>query len=459
MADAEPLPPLRDSVRYIRALGRPTVAQVLDEAQALGRTAIQPRCGVGGHPEMTALLRALEAGAAPDILSVTIDSHTRLKRFAQARQALAANPRELNGYPLVAHGWRRGRQLTEAVAAPLEVRHGSPEAELLFETAVASGITSFEGGGISYNLPYSKSVPLADSLRSWAVVDRRCGELADLGVVVDRELFGTLTAVLVPPSVSLAVSVLEAVLASRAGVRCLSIAYPQGGNLVQDVAALRAVPVLAERYLDPQVRVHAVLHEFMGVFPRRRSNAEDLILYGALTARLGGASKVVVKTYREAYGVPDAQANVAGLRLADRANSPLLGFLAVEENLVRQELDWILAETAELVDPVLAAPDTEAAIIDAFARGTLDIPFSASRQARSEVIPKRGPDGAIRYLSVGGLPLSRRSVRRNLDLLGGAAAAEPDETVFEELARDVNYFPDLFGEDGASAREGDRSAH
>ena len=117
-----------------------------------------------------------------------------------------------------------------------------------------------------------------------------------------------LTAVLVPPSISLAISVLEAVLAARAGVRCISVAYPQGGHLVQDVAALRAIPLLADRYLPAGVRVHAVLHEFMGVFPRIRGNAEDLIFYGALVARLGGASKLITKTYQEAYGIPETQA-------------------------------------------------------------------------------------------------------------------------------------------------------
>ncbi|MFR9792563.1 hypothetical protein ACL07V_28525 [Streptomyces sp. MB22_4] len=111
---------------------------------------------------------------------------------------------------------------------------------------VASGITSFEDGGISA------------SLAAWEEVDRRCGEPAELGVVVDRELFGTLTAVLVPPSISLAVSVLEAVPAVRAGVRCVSIAYPQGGHVV---AALRAIPELAARYLGPDVLVPPVLRE------------------------------------------------------------------------------------------------------------------------------------------------------------------------------------------------------
>ncbi|MFV0126942.1 methylaspartate mutase [Streptomyces sp. HMX112] len=443
----DPAPPsLQESAAYITSLGKPTAEAVLRRAGEAGRVAVQPRCGVGGHREMKRLLRTLEAEAAPDILTLTIDSHTRLRRFEQARRTLADNPRDLNGYPLVTHGWRRGRDLNEAVAAPLEVRHGSPDARLLFEVAVASGITSFEGGGISYNLPYSKAVPLAESLAAWEEVDRRCGELAELGVVIDRELFGTLTAVLVPPSTSLAISVLEAVLATRAGVRCVSVAYPQGGHLVQDVAALRAVPVLAERYLPAGVAVPPVLHEFMGVFPRARRDAEDLILYGALVARLGGARKVISKTHQEAAGIPDTQANVDGLRLADRANSPLLDFLTVDEAGVTAELERILREVDEIVAPVLGrGGDPRAAIVEAFADGSLDIPFSASRYARSDIVPRRDAEGAIRYLSAGSLPFSRRTVRDNHELLGEVGPVPaPMGQMLAGLTADIHYFPDLF---------------
>ncbi|MEU5421616.1 methylaspartate mutase [Streptomyces sp. NPDC020667] len=443
----EALPPLAESVDYITSLGKPTAARVLGDAREAGRVAIQPRCGVGGHEEMKALLRELEDQAAPDILTLTIDSHTRLKRFEQALRSLNRAPADLNGYPLVSHGYQRGRDMNESVAAPLEIRHGSPDARILFDVAVASGITSFEGGGISYNLPYSKAVPLAESLAAWQAVDEVCGELADLGLVVDRELFGTLTAVLVPPSISLAISVLEAVLAAHAGVRCISVSYPQSGHLVQDVAALRAVPALARTYLPPGVEVHAVLHEFMGVFPKRRGNAEDLIFYGALVARLGGASKLITKTYQEAFGIPDTRANVEGLRLADRANSPLLGFITVDEERVADELAWILAEVADIVEPVLAAPDTTTAVIDAFAAGRLDIPFSASRYAKSEIIPKRDAEGAIRYLSTGSLPFGDRTRRHNSDLLKGADSTDPViGSLLTGLTDDINYFPALFRE-------------
>ena len=57
---------MRDCVSYIIASGKPTVAHVLAQLRDRGRVAVQPRCGVGGHAEMRALLRALEAEAGPD---------------------------------------------------------------------------------------------------------------------------------------------------------------------------------------------------------------------------------------------------------------------------------------------------------------------------------------------------------------------------------------------------------
>ncbi|HXM58731.1 MAG TPA: methylaspartate mutase [Candidatus Dormibacteraeota bacterium] len=437
---------MSETIDYVRSLGKPTVADVLRGAQRRGRTTIQPRCGVGGHEAMLALLRDLEAGAHPDILTVTIDSHTRLRRFEQALRVLNVNPADLNGYPLVTHGWRRGRELNECVRVPIEVRHGSPDARVLFGVALAAGITSFEGGGISYNLPYAKDVPIADSLAAWREVDALCGEVARAGLVVDRELFGTLTAVLVPPSISLAISVLEAVAAAREGVSCISIAYPQGGNLTQDVAALRAIPELSRRYVPAGAEVFAVLHEFMGVFPRVRAHAEQLILHGALTARLGGATKLITKTYQEAFGIPDAGANAEGMRLADLANSPLLDFISEDGERVEEELRWILREVAEIVEPVLEARgDLYANIAARFETGELDIPFSASRHAHSDVIPRRDPTGAIRYLDPGRLPLSEASMRRNRDLLDLDADVEMS-TLMAALTDDVNYFPALFGE-------------
>lgn len=433
-AAAAALPSWPEITEWLRA---PDRRHAVDVLRAARRPFVQPRCGVGDHDAMLALLRTLRA-ADPGLLSVTIDSHTRLGDFAAAARVLRERPEDLNGYPLPAHGWARGRELVASVDVPLEIRHGSPEARDLFAYALAAGITSFEGGGIGYNLPYSKDVPLRDSLVSWQQIDAACGVLAADGVIVDRELFGTLTAVLVPPSISLACTLIEARLAADAGVRCLSIAYPQGGEIYQDVAALRSISVLAKRYLPAHVEVHPVLHEFMGVFPRCVGCADALILLGGLTARLGCATKLINKTHQEALGIPDAAANAHGIRTAALGCSPLLDFVELDEAFLAEESDWLLREVTELVDPVLAAGDPISRTVTAFADGRLDMPFSASRHARSAVVPGRDERGAVRFRDIGHLPFSTEVKRRN-DSCFRLPPTTPADRLVATLSEDIYH--------------------
>jgi methylaspartate mutase epsilon subunit len=411
------LPPLGESIDYIRQLGKPTVAEVLGRADAQRRVLVQPRCGVGDHEQMRRLLRELEQGARPEILTITIDSHTRLKKWDAALRVLNTDPGQLNGYPLVTHGWQRGRELNESVRAPLQIRHGSPDPGVLFDTSLACGITAFEGGGIGYNLPYCKTVPIADSLAAWREVDRTCGRLAAEGVIVDRELFGTLTAVLMPPSISLAMTLLEAISAAQDRVGCLSIAYPQSGHVWQDVAALRCVRRLSGKYLPPGTVVFPVLHQFMGVFPWDRQEARSLVAYGGLIARMGGAVKVITKTADEAYGIPTTEANLDGMLTARLMHQPFFDFIPVDEAAVSEEMEAIEREVADLIEPLLSERDLHPAIVRAFAAGRLDIPFAASRYTRSAVIPVRDSSGAIRFLDHGELPFQRATLARNEELV------------------------------------------
>lgn len=435
---AATLPSWPEVLGYYRSSAKPTVRDVLRDADQSGRPAVQPRCGVGAHDDMTRLLRTLEQHGEPDILTLTIDSYTRLKRFSTAAATLRRAPRELNGYPLVAHGWRRGRELNEAVRAPLEVRHGSPDGRELFAVTVAAGITSYEGGGITYNIPYCKDVPLDVSLEAWRQIDAACGVLASAGVVVDREVFGTLTAVLMPPSICLAVCLLEAYAAAVEGVRCVSIAYPQGGEIHQDIAALRLIRELGARYLPPNVEVYPVLHQFMGVFPRVTEVADALILYGGLTARLGGATKIINKTNQEAYGIPDPMANARGIRTTMLGCAEFLDFVALDEERVAEEAYWLRREVVELIEPVLNGGYLLKEIADAFRSGRLDVPFSASIHARSEVIPRRDEQGAIRFLHAGNLPFSRATLRRNEHRL--RARRDPKHRLIESITSDIDYF-------------------
>lgn len=443
---AHELPSFAETVSYIKGLRKPSVHQLLTRADAAGELLIQPRCGVGAQEKMAELLRFLEQEARPDILSLTIDAYTRLCQFDKAARVLQENPGNLNGYPLVCHGYRKVRELNELVRAPIEIRHGSPDARLLFEMSIAGGVTSFEGGGICYNLPYSKSVPVGDSLRAWRYVDQRCGELAQHGIIVDRELFGTLSAVLIPPSVGLAMTLLEALCAVKEGVRCLSIAYCQGGHMAQDAAALRAIRELARRYLPPEVGVFPVLHQFMGAFPVARHDAEALILRGSLAARMGRATKIINKTHEEALGIPTPGANAQGIWTTRVANSLISDFVRLDDEEVAEEEHWIIREVEEIVAPILDKADLYRAIEDGFAEGLLDIPFSASRYAQSGVLPMRDRSGAIRYHSAGKLSLGEATRQRNARLLRDVSDS-PAFSLFKKLTRDIMYFADVSRKD------------
>ncbi|EYF05461.1 amino acid kinase family protein [Chondromyces apiculatus] len=434
-------PPWDEVIGHLRSLGKPTVRDVLRRADGEGRLLIQPRCGVGGHEAMRRLLERLEGEAQADILTLTIDSYTRLCRFESASHMLEVDPQGLNGYPLVSHGHLRGRELDAALRAPLQIRHGSPDPRALFDVAIAAGITAFEGGGICYNLPYCKDVPLAHSLRCWQEVDRRCGELAREGILVDRELFGTLTAVLIPPSLSLAMTLLEALLAAREGVKCLSIATCQSGHFVQDLAALRAIRRLAARHLPGDVEVYPVFHEWMGPFSSVRQTADATIFYGALTAHKGRATKLINKTYEEALGIPSVEANIAGIWMARAATSSLFELVSVPEDQVEEEVTAILTEAEEIVAPVLGEADLPAAIVRAFADGRLDIPFSPSRHARSAVVPLRDPSGAIRYFQTGNLSFSEATKRRNEQMLAAVVRSEAFD-MYAKLKADIMHFCD-----------------
>jgi methylaspartate mutase epsilon subunit len=430
-------PEVKEVLSYFRQLSKSTVHSRLQAARRSGQMLVQPRCGVGRHIDMHALITSLEQLASPDIATLTIDAHTRLKRFEVAARVARHEPHQLNGYPLVAHGFRLGRELNEAVQAPVQIRHGSPDPRLLFEVALAAGFSAFEGGGIGYNIPYCKDVRLEDSLQWWREVDETCGMLAGHGIVVDREFFGTLTAVLMPPAIQLTMAMLEALMAWESGVRCLSIAVCQTGHTVQDLAMLRAIPRLAQRYLpDATEFVFPVFHQFMGAFPADRHHSDALILRGAMVAKAGGAAKTINKTHQEAFGVPTLEANVSGILLSKAANSWILDLVDVAAERVDEEIDWLLDEVDALLAPVLCGPDLLQAVCAGFATGRLDVPFSASRHARALVVPMRSRDGTIRIFDFGKLPMPERIRRHHMKQLAGVA----DDDIFNKLEADILWF-------------------
>ena len=60
-------------------------------------------------------------------------------------RSVLENANLLNGFPLTVHGHEVARAVYEDVEKPISLRHGTPDARLLVETALAAGVTEIEG--------------------------------------------------------------------------------------------------------------------------------------------------------------------------------------------------------------------------------------------------------------------------------------------------------------------------
>ena len=391
-------------------------SQKLLDAKRDGRTLVQPRAGVPVLEEHIKLLQYLQDNGEADLLPSTIDSYTRQNRYEEAENGISESIRlgraMLNGFPAVNHGVAKCRQVIESVNVPVQVRHGTPDARILAEITLAGGFTSYEGGGISYNLPYCKNNPMERTIRDWQYVDRLTGLYEEMGISINREPYGPLTGTLVPPCISHAAAIIEALLAAEQGVKNITVGYGQCGNLVQDIAAIRTLQELTDEYLQKfgyhDVQVTTVLHQWMGGFPADEAKAFGVISSGSLTAALAKATKVIVKTPHEAVGIPTMEANAEGLRCTKQVVNMMADqnfqsdSLEAEKEIIRQETRCIVDKCFELGNGDIAV-----GVCRGVEAGVLDVPFAPCRANAGLMLPCRDNDGAVRILKPGNLPFSK----------------------------------------------------
>ena len=438
---------LEEAVAYHKSMpdNRKFGKKLLD-AKRDGRTLVQPRAGVPVVEEHIKLMQYLEKYGEADLLPSTIDSYTRQNRYEEAENGIAESIRLgralMNGFPAVNHGVAKCRQVIESVSLPMQVRHGTPDARLLTEITYAGGFTSYEGGGISYNLPYCKNIPMERTIRDWQYVDRLTGLYEEMGVSINREPYGPLTGTLVPPCVSHAAAIIEALLAAEQGVKNITVGYGQCGNLVQDIAAIRTLEELTDEYLQKygynDVQVTTVLHQWMGGFPADEAKAFGVISSGSLIAALAKATKVIVKTPHEAVGIPTMEANAEGLRCTKQVVNMLSeqtfqsANLELEKEIIRQETRCIVDKCFELGNGDIAV-----GICRGVQAGVVDVPFAPCRYNAGLMLPCRDNDGAVRILNMGNLPFTQDLKDFHAAKIEERAKAENRKASFQMVVDDV----------------------
>ena len=263
-----------------------------------------------------------------------------------------------------------------------------------------------------------------------------------MGVSINREPYGPLTGTLVPPCISHAAAIIEALLAAEQGVKNITVGYGQCGNLVQDIAAIHTLQDLTDEYLQKygynDVKVTTVLHQWMGGFPADEAKAFGVISSGSLTAALAKATKVIVKTPHEAVGIPTMQANAQGLRCTKQVVNMMADQTFCDSRLDEEE-NIIRAETRCIVDKCfeLGNGDIAVGVCRGVEAGVLDVPFAPCRANAGLMLPCRDNDGAVRILSIGNLPFTQDLKDYHAAKIAERALAEKRKASFQMVIDDV----------------------
>ena len=405
-----------------------------------GKTLVQPRGGFPTYDKMFALYKQFKE-VEVDVLPMTIDSNTRLNDYSQASKMLKLSEVEnndfLNGYPLINHGYKKTREMITHFDTPISLRHGTPDARLLVDMAIASGAFEIEGGPITYILPYSKNFPQDKAFLYWKHVERVTAKYSTLNEPINRESFGPLTATLVPPVITIVIQISEMLLSLEEGVKSFSVSFAQTGSVNQDLVTSKVLRKLARKYADQigceDATINLVYHQWMGAFPRDKHKSDSLIDMGAMMAGLVGADKIITKTRAEAFGIPTKEDNAQAVSNVKYILNTLRGIPNFvdpeeEENLTREVDEVFEAIFNDKADTLWRK------IFNSIKNGFIDVPFSPHIINNNELITVRDNQSNIRIYKQGKLPISDKSFRYEQSKL---KIGENPDSVVNQIIKDI----------------------
>jgi methylaspartate mutase epsilon subunit len=341
----------------------------------------------------------------------------------------------LNGYPIVAHDQATTQSVLDGVLGrrfPVQVRHGSPQPQAIFAALTRAGLDAAEGGPVSYCLPYGRT-SLRESVKNWQECSSLLLTVRERGTEPHLETFGgCMLGQLCPPGLLVAISILEGLFFRQCGLRSISLSYAQQTSAEQDEQAVLALRTLAQEMLT-NVDWHIVIYAYMGVFPRTRFGALLLLEDAARLAVRTGAARIIVKTVAEAFRLPTVEENVEAIEIA------ALAAQAAGPGLLPDPAgDEVLAEARPLVEQVRdLSDDVGEALVEAFARGLLDVPYCLHPDNRHRSRSYIDSDGRLRWSDAGAMPITPSSMtgkRNEMTADGLLASLRYMERKFDDVA-------------------------
>ncbi|MCX4744346.1 methylaspartate mutase [Kitasatospora sp. NBC_01287] len=385
-----------------------TFHAVLDAARRRGALVVQPRMGFSDPARMRAGLSATKAANATTVGTLTLDSFTRVGDFAAVDRALRERG-PLNGYPIVNFPTATTTAMLAGLRGrdfPVQVRHGSPLPGRIVDALIEAGLDATEGGPISYCLPYSRT-PVQRSVLAWQEACQKLAALREGGIEPHLESFGgCMLGQLCPPSLLIAITVLEGLFFRRHGIRSISLSYAQQTNEEQDREAVLALHEIAAELLG-DTSWHVVIYAYMGLYPETEHGALNLVADAARLAVRTGSTRLIVKTAAEAHRIPSIAENVTALEVAARA-------AAGTGRRPAPPVDTgIKAEARALIEAVLDLnEDIGKALVRAFAQGYLDVPYCLHPDNAGRARSVISEQGRLEWSRTGSLPIGHLAPAR-----------------------------------------------
>lgn len=428
---------LDEAIGYHKSLPREKnfVWRLLDE-RAKGNIPLACDMGYTTIEQQIELHSYIEREGKPDFLGNHVDSLTRNLRFEDAKRqldkSLATGQNLLNGFPVVVHGVAGNRKVTEATDLPVRLRFVTPTARLTTEIALAGGNTYTEGHPMLCFMNYTRDERPETVIREFQYMARLIGEYEARGVpILTHVIGGNHLQSMTPPSLQLALSIVNLLMLPAQGVKTPYIGMGSSGNLAQDIAYALACRTLGREYLD-RLGYHDV-HlltggaEIAGRYPLDHAQSFAEVLWSPLVSVLGNVDLCHIKSLDEADTIPTKE-NIAismrGARMildmlkAQKLDMSTQADVVRESEIMVREARCIIDKTLELGDgdPVVGA-------IKAVELGVLDHPTSNNKLIQGLVMGVRDTRGAVRYLDCGKLPFTPEIKAFNRDKLAEREAS------------------------------------
>lgn len=379
-----------------------------------GQIIVQPRGGLPNFKLQKKLSITLSKYGA-DFIPLTVDSLTRHNEYEKAlKESRRSNSNSfyLNGYPLVSLGAKKTKEIYKNIRKPISLRHGTPDAKVLVETALLSGITEIEGGALTYLLPYARDYPLDKALFNWQYVDRLCAVASRRGRLINRESFGPLTATMVPPFMVITIQLIELLLSAEQGVKSFSLSYGQMGSEIQDISSANVLRELSKYYLNKfnfKVDTFIVYHQWMGAFPYEKNKAIKLIKSSSQIAKKSKVDKIITKTFDEAYGIPSITNNAKCVAIVQEElkqkieiSNELKKNVTLEVKILKKQVKFLMKKIFQINKQTFWETVYEAVRI-----GYLDVPYSTHLDNKNKMLTIRDNQNSIRVYDSGSVPLTK----------------------------------------------------